>query len=97
MIVLPDIFNDDTKVTLLFNVVNPETFNVETNVVLLYNVVNPLTFNIFDNIESPLTFNANIPGVVTFIPRPEEVIICLSTPFILYFASREDITHAVTL
>ena len=43
----------------------------------------PLTFNVFDNIESPLTFNANVPVEVTFIPRPEEVIICLSDPFIL--------------
>ena len=42
------------------------------------------TFNIFDNIESPLTFNANAPGEVTFIPNPVDVIICLSNPFILY-------------
>ena len=54
------------------------------NFISLYKVVEPETFNIFDNIESPLTFNANAPVEVIFIPNPVDVIICLSNPFILY-------------
>ncbi len=45
IIVLPETFNDETKV-VLFNVVNPETFNApKIVVVVVANVVNPETFN----------------------------------------------------
>ncbi len=33
--VVPDTFNDDIHVVLLFNVVNPDTFNDDNNVVAL--------------------------------------------------------------
>ncbi len=80
----PETFNDDIIVVIFDNGVKPETFNDDTNETLLFNVVNPLTFNDVYNNVSPLTFKANIPGLVVFIPKPAEVIICLSEPFILY-------------
>jgi hypothetical protein len=80
----PLTFNDDINETLLFNEVNPLTFNDENNVVLLFNFVIPETFNDVVNNVSPLTFKANIPGLVVFIANPVAFIICLSEPFILY-------------
>jgi hypothetical protein len=44
--VLPDTFNDDNNVVLLFNVVKPDMLIDDNDVVLLLNVENPETFNV---------------------------------------------------
>ncbi len=42
-VVVPDTFNDDINVVVLFNVVIPDTFNDDISVVILFNLVNPDT------------------------------------------------------
>ncbi len=63
-LVKPETFKHDNNVVSLFNVLKPDIFNDDINVVELYKVVEPETFNIFDNIESPLILNANVPDEV---------------------------------
>ena len=43
--VIPETYNDDVHVAVLFNIVVPDTFNDDVHAVVLFNVVDPETFN----------------------------------------------------
>ncbi len=64
--VVPDTFNDDVHVVVLFNVVVPDTFNDDVHVVILFNIIVPDTYNelfivvLFDNVVKPDIFKVVI-------------------------------------